>query len=164
MDPTHLQAHLRTLCHEYIDIFTEFVRPTAALVEPLRLTVDPNLWHLPKNRAPVRLQTNSKNEEITRQIEKMLDLGVIESESILASTPGTQARTQHVALLHRLRQTQRSDQGSGGLATSQYPRMLERVGMMDLTAGYHQTPVHPDSMIYTAFTCFLGLFTCFQWN
>jgi len=65
--PDHLQTHLRTLCHEYIDIFSEFVRPTAALVEPLKLTVEPTLWHLPKNRAPVRPQTNSKNEEITSQ-------------------------------------------------------------------------------------------------
>ena len=31
-------------------------------------------------------------------------------------------------------------------------------GVMDLTAGYHQAPLHPVHRIFTAFICFAGVF------
>ena len=34
-------------------------------------------------------------------------------------------------------------------------------GIIDFTAGYHQTPLHPDSQEYTAFITQYGLF---EWN
>ena len=34
-------------------------------------------------------------------------------------------------------------------------------GIIDFTAGYHQTPLHPDSLEYTAFITHYGLF---EWN
>ena len=34
----------------------------------------------------------------------------------------------------------------------------EILGVMDLTSGYHQAPIHPDHRIYTAFLCFAGIY------
>ena len=32
------------------------------------------------------------------------------------------------------------------------------LGVMDLTAGYHQAPLHPPHRVFTAFLCFCGLY------
>ena len=32
------------------------------------------------------------------------------------------------------------------------------VGVLDLTSGFYQAPLHPDSWIYTAFRCVAGMF------
>jgi len=37
-------------------------------------------------------------------------------------------------------------------------RKAKYFGVCDLTAGYHQTPLAPDTVPLTAFICFLGLF------
>jgi Reverse transcriptase (RNA-dependent DNA polymerase) len=50
--------------------------------------------------------------------------------------------------------------------TSEHSRMLRRIGaqrckifeVMDLTHGYHQAPLDPDSICYTAFILFCGVY------
>ena len=47
---------------------------------------------------------------------------------------------------------------SRALCTGHEPKVF---GIIDFTAGYHQTPLHPDSQEYTAFITQYGLF---EWN
>ena len=47
------------------------------------------------------------------------------------------------------------------MAHSQHPIDDQVFGIIDFTAGYHQTPLHPDSQEYTAFITQYGLF---EWN
>ena len=49
----------------------------------------------------------------------------------------------------------------GGGKVGGNPLKPKVFGIIDFTAGYHQTPLHPDSQEYTAFITQNGLF---EWN
>ena len=58
-----LQGALRSLCREFIDIFSTAVQPLPARVKPMVIEVDRAKWELPSNRT---------------QVDALLKLGVIE--------------------------------------------------------------------------------------
>jgi len=47
-----LQAKLKALCMEFIDVFATKVRRESTIVEPMEIKVDQSIWQLPCYRAP----------------------------------------------------------------------------------------------------------------
>jgi hypothetical protein len=70
-----MQSRLRELCEEYADIFSRSVKTNPASVTAMRLVVDKAEWERPFNRMPARPQSSENQEEIRKQLSKMLDLG-----------------------------------------------------------------------------------------
>jgi len=72
-----LQAKLKALVREFIDVFATKVRREPAAVEPMKLVIDEDKWRLPCNRAPPRKHSEEKQKEIRQQVDALLELGVI---------------------------------------------------------------------------------------
>jgi hypothetical protein len=72
-----MKRKLRELCEEYADIFSRSVKADPASVSAMMLDVDKTEWERPFNRLPARPQSSANQEEIRKQLTKMLDLGVI---------------------------------------------------------------------------------------
>ena len=72
-----LQGALRSLCREFIDIFSTAVRPLPARVKPMVIEVDRAKWELPSNRLPQRHHSAEKQAAIRTQVDALLKLGVI---------------------------------------------------------------------------------------
>ena len=167
--PEELQGQLRELCTEFSDLFSEHVRKEPARVPPMTLTVDEAQWFTQKNRGPLRSQTPLKSAEIEKQVTKMLELGVIEkcaasaySQAHLVPKPEPNTWRFTIDYTNLNRVTSQPE----GHPIPNVNEMLRRIGekkpkflgVMDFTSGYHQTPMDPKSMIYTAFMCFMGIF------
>ena len=72
-----LQAKLKALVREFIDVFATKVRREPAAVEPMKIVIDEVKWRLPCNRAPPRKHSEEKQKEIRKQVDVLLELGVI---------------------------------------------------------------------------------------
>ncbi len=72
-----LQARLKALVLEFIDVFAAKVRHKLATVEPMKIVIDEDKWRLPCNRAPPRKHSEEKQKEIRNQVDALLELGVI---------------------------------------------------------------------------------------
>ena len=72
-----MKRRLRELCEEYADIFSRSVKSDPASVSAMKLDVDKAEWELLFNRLPARPQSSANQEEIRKQLSKMLNLGVI---------------------------------------------------------------------------------------
>ena len=72
-----MKRRLKELCEEYADIFSRSVKADPASVSAMKLDVDKAEWERPFNRLPVRPQSSANQDEIRKQLSKMLDLGVI---------------------------------------------------------------------------------------
>ena len=171
--PPELQRGLRELCLEYSDIFSEYVRSEPAHVPPMELTVDPTIWEVSRNRAPPRPQSKNKTEEIKKQVDKLLELGVIGTSTasehsqvhlVPKPTPGEWRFCIDFVNLNA------ATTGQEGWPLPNVSQMLQRIGekrakfygVMDLTAGYHQLPLATTSMLFTAFITFMGLYHWFR--
>ena len=73
-----LQGALRSLCREFIDIFSTAVRSLPAKVKPILIEIDRTKWELPGNRLPQRHHSAEKQAAIRIQVDALLKLGVIE--------------------------------------------------------------------------------------
>ena len=72
-----LQTKLKALVREFIDVFATKVRREPAAVEPMKIVIDEDKWRLPCNRAPPRKHSEEKQKEIRKQVDALLELGVI---------------------------------------------------------------------------------------
>jgi hypothetical protein len=165
-----LQRRLRDVCYTYSDVFSRFVKANAADVSPMELEVDREEWERPMNRLPARPQSTPNQEEIRRQLHKMLDLGVI--------SPSKSTHWSQVLLAAKSNGSKRfcidlralnKDLRDQGWQIPNIAQMINRIGAMnmkffgtmDLTSGYHQMPMDPRSSWMTAFITFMGVY---QWN
>jgi hypothetical protein len=82
-----LKALLREVCYEYKDIFSHFAKKEPAKVPPLTLDVDRPEWDRPFNKLPARPQSTANQDEIRKQLHKMLDLRVISSSTLTNWSP-----------------------------------------------------------------------------
>jgi hypothetical protein len=64
-----LQAKLKILVREFIDVFATKVRRQSAAIEPMKIVIDEDKWRLPCNRAPPRKHSEEKQKEIRKQID-----------------------------------------------------------------------------------------------
>jgi transposase InsO family protein len=162
-----LQAAIRALCLEFEHIFSDTLGDMPADIPPFKIEVKLSEWETHKNSRPVRPQTAKKEAEIAKHIQTMLRSGVIEPSSahywnhpvIVTKPDGTFRFCIDFRILNAC-----SQQGTFPLLI--IAAILLRIGehkpdtfgVMDLTSGYHQAPLHPESRSLTAFICFAGVF------
>ena len=173
--PTHivgtpeLQSDIKDLLVEFSDIFRKDVSPKPADVPSMDVKVDRTKWNTLKGNMGVspRVQSRDKNNEIHKQVEKMLELGVIQrsnanrySQVLLVPKPNNKWR-----FCIDYQPLNACCEGDGwNLPNIQH--MLQRLGshkpklfaVMDLTSGYHQAPLNVSSRVFTAFITFMGIF------
>ena len=159
------------LLREFSDIFSETLTSEPALIPPLELTVDDSLWHKPKHHSASRPQTASNQLEIHTQLDRLLSQNIIRPSSAayfsqvhLAEKPPKGSGQKRFCIDYVLLNTCTTFSENWPLPNIQ--QMLRRIGstkpkyfaVFDLTAGYHQAPVSMNSIAYTAFICFCGLY------
>jgi len=166
-----LQQALRALCREFIDIFSTAVRPLPAKVKSMVIDIDRSKWELPCNRLPQRHHSAEKQSAIRTQVDALLKLGVIEESRAahwsqvhpVLKSPGKWRLTLDFVKLNA---------ATGGLEGWPIPNIQQTLsrlgtmkptvfGLLDFTAGYHQTPLDPASRHFTAFMAMGGLY---QWT
>ncbi len=168
-----LQKHIRTLCIEYKDIFSEYVRAEPARIPPMDIQVDESKWFINKNRLPPRPQTEARQRAIQKHVGLYKELYVIEESNASAhsqvhlvpkpSKPGADPEWRFCLDFIRLNE---ATIGTENWPIPNIPQMIQRIGtkkpkvfgVMDLTSGYHQAPLSPTARLLTAFICFAGLF------
>ena len=156
-----LHTKLKALVREFIDVFATKVRREPAAVEPMKIVIDEDKWRLPCNRAPPRKHSEEKQKEIRKQVDALLELGVIKesratewSQVNLVPKPTPEGQPQKWRFTLDF---VRLNSATGGLEGWPIPNIQQIINRI----GYHQTPLHPDSQEYTAFITQYGLF---QWN
>ena len=85
--PESLQTRIRAELETHKEVFSKTVKEEAATVEPFELLVDPKEWEQPANRQGTRKMDNQKSYELRKQINLLLEKGVIE--------PSTQGYYSH---------------------------------------------------------------------
>jgi hypothetical protein len=100
-----LHEQLRSRCRELINIFSTSVRSLPAQVDPMVIEIDRTKWEAPHNRLSPRHHSAEKQLAIRMQINKLLELGII--EELQAST----YRRWSMAIDPRLCLAQRCDKG-----------------------------------------------------
>ena len=162
-----LQEDLRLLCLKYSDIFSDELDHKPADLEPFRLDVNRDKWERTCNRGPVRPQSSKKEVEIDKALKQMLESGVIErSDAVYYSHPvivNKTADTYRFCIDYR-KLNECIEPASFPLPNIK--NLFERIGnrrpdtfgVMDLTSGYHQAPLHAAHRIFTAFLCFAGVY------
>jgi hypothetical protein len=141
-------------------------------VEPMILLVDTRRWHgEARNRQPPRPQSSVKQEYIFQTVKELLDKGCIEPCNVPAFSqvhvvpkkdPGTWRFCVDFRALNEATQ-------SHSWTIPNIQLMLQRLGekkpkyfgVMDLTSGYWQMPIHEGSRAFTAFRTAGG---CYQWK
>jgi hypothetical protein len=154
-----LQAKLKALVRQYIDVFATKVRKEPAAVEPLKLVIDEDKWRLPCN-------SEEKQKKIRKQVDALLELGVIKesqatewSQVHLVPKPTPEGQPQKWRFILDFVRLNSTTGGLEGWPIPNIQQIINRIGtlkpkvfgIIDFTAGYHQTPLHPDSQKYTAF-------------
>ena len=162
---------LTSVCHEHSDVVSTQFRAAAAQVPPFDVPVQKEGWHTKENRRPARMQGSVKEQEINRQVEKMLESNVIRlstavahSQVLLVPKPDG---TWRFCIDYRRLNACTNDSESWPIPN--IPQMLRRIGdkrpkffgILDLTKGYYQAPLSESSKHYTAFVTACGLY---EWN
>jgi hypothetical protein len=170
-DGRTLKEWLTETCEDLKPVFNTKVRPTPALVTPMRLEVDESVWNDSKNSLAPRHHSQAKHAEVYKQVNKMLPLGVIRESNVefysqVHLTPKPTPGEWRFCIDYR-----RLNEASKGLGwpIPNISDMLRRLGdrkakffcKLDLTAGYHQAPLEENSRKYTAFRTAHGLY---EWN
>ena len=165
--PPSLKAKLHELVSEYDDIFSDSVNPTPASIEPFTMKVDRRAWQIPANGQGIRRMDKTRQDALKVQIDQMLKLGIIrESRAGYYShgflVPKKSNKWRLVIDYKGLNSvTERV-----GWPIPNIQDLLARIGaqkpkyfgVMDLTSGYHQAPIHESCIPYTAFLTPFGLY------
>jgi hypothetical protein len=163
---SEFKVKLYAMLNEFADVFSRTLRKHPSDVSPMVIEIDLEKWQVSANRLPPRLITAAKQEEVRKQVELMLELGIIRpsqepyySQAHLVPKPG--------GLKWRFTVDYRNLNRCMTLAGWPIPNqaaMIQRIGAkkprffakIDLTTGYNQFPLHPDSYKYTAFITHMG--------
>ena len=170
-DGRTLKEWLTEVCENNKPVFNTKVRPLPAKVTPMRLVVDESIWHDSANSLAPRHHSQAKHAEVSKQVNKMMPLGVIRESnekfySQVHLTPKPTPGEWRFCIDYR-----RLNAASRGMGwpIPNIAEMLRRLGdrkpkyfcKLDLTAGYHQAPLDEESRKYTAFRTAQGLY---EWN
>ena len=162
-----LQKGIRDLCEKYRDVFAMSLPKEPSTMTPFHITVNQTEWRQPKNRMPPRVQSSIKQVEISKQINTLLEQGIIEkspaeyySQVLLTPKPGGEFR---LCVDYR-NLNDASESASHPIPNIKH--MLNRIGdhrssiygVMDLTQGYHQDEVAKGTKVLLAFIVFCGIY------
>jgi len=159
---------LLTLLQQYKDVFSTKLSNEPAKVTPMKIDVDIAEFKRDKrSREPTRAQSAARKAAIAKWARQAIADNLIrpssaEAWSQLLLTPksnGTWRFTIDFRALNKHTKEQRSP-------IPNITRLLSTIGKhspkyfakMDLTTGFYQTPLDPESMKYTAFSTDFGLF------
>jgi hypothetical protein len=70
-------SRIQAVCAKFPRVWNTQLNPMPADIPPMELHVDEDKWKVPKNRGPPRPQSTAKQEEIRKQVNSMLEAGVI---------------------------------------------------------------------------------------
>ena len=156
------------LCTEFIDIFSTSLKSLPADVPPMEFTVDEKLWQNAKsNKLPPRPQSLLKQKETLRQVNIMLENNVIEPSSAnryaqVLLTPKPDDKFRFCVDFNDLHKCHEAEAWPIPNIGSMLQRVGEKrgifFGVMDLTSGYHQTPLSFTAELFTAFITIFGLY------
>ncbi len=162
-----LRFRIRQLLERYRHVFSKTLSKEPANIPPFDLNVDTAKWSRPANRGPPRVQTPLKQLEIFKQVDELLQQGIIVesqatyySQVILASKPDNKWR---FCIDYRsLNDCTESASWPIPNIKEMFTRLgntgSDTFGVMDLTSGYHQAPVSLSTQIFTAFITFCGIY------
>ena len=68
---------IKDVCNKYLSVFNTCLSPEPALLPPMELDVDLEKWRRNANKGPPRQQTQTKQDEVHKQISKMLPTKVV---------------------------------------------------------------------------------------
>jgi len=171
--PNFIQQSL-LLCKEFEDRFSRTIRSEAAYLPPFEIEVDCAKWEVNATRGPPRMQSAEKNEFIRDFVENGLDLGMLSPAPLVehysqvhcvpkpTSSDGVKQWRPTLDLRFMNSCARKRSWPIPNIAT-----MMQRIGRakpryfakVDMTSGYHQTPLAEHSKRFTAFICFMGIFT-----
>ena len=162
-----LQNKIKSLCIKYKDIFSDKLKSKPANIPPFELTIDKSKWETYRNRGPVRVQTQPKQVEIHKQVQEMLANGIIEKSqatyySQVMLTPKPDGSYRFCADYRNMNDAT----PDASWPIPNIAQLLTRIGaqranvfgVMDLTWGYHQAPLHHATKVLTAFITFAGVY------
>ena len=126
----------------------------------MKIVIDEDKWRLSCNRAPPRKHSEEKQKEIRKQVDVLLELGVIKesratewSQVHLVPKPTSEGQPQKWRFTLDFVRLNSASGGLEGWPIPNIQQIINRIGtlklkvfgIIDFTAGYHQTPLHPDS-------------------
>ena len=162
-----LQQQIKELCYVYKDIFSDKLDLRPAMLTPFEIHVDKAKWETFKNRCPVRPQSAVKQIEINKQVQEMLEAGIIEKStatyySQVLLTPKSNGEFRFCVDYRALNDA--TENASWPIPNIAH--LLARLGrqradifgVMDLTAGYHQAPLSLEARPLTSFITFSGVY------
>jgi hypothetical protein len=164
---TEFVNKVKDLFRKYPTVLSMTVDKTPANVTPFTVDVDEAKWKNPKNSGPPRTQSAVKDEEITRQVQKLLELGVIRpSQAKYYSHPHLTPKPDGSWRFCIDYRALNNCSKSLGWPIPNIDQLLRRIGAkkancfatFDLTSGYHQTAVDESTSEFTAFICSSGLY------
>ena len=131
------------------------------------IEIDRTKWEVPRNRLPPRHHSAEKQLTIRTQVNKLLEVGVIEESqasewSQVHPVPKNDSSWRLTIDFVQLNAATKDLEGWP------IPNILETLtcqgtlkptcfGLIDFTAGYHQICLHPTSRVLTAFRAAGGL-------
>ena len=165
--PPELQRRLRELVNEFQDRFSNKISAEPANLETFVLEVNDELWERPENHLSPRKMDRTRADECRRQVEEMLAADIIQVSrashySHALMVPKSNGKFRFCVDFKNLNKATHKE----GWPIPNIPVMLRRVGehrakyfiVLDLTCGYFQVPISPESRRYTAFITQFGLF------
>jgi len=167
--PSTLQTNIQALLHEYKDIFSRTVRKEPAKLDPFVIELIPDeTWTTStKNKGRPRPCSTVKQEEMLKQVNKLVELGVVQQSqapnySQVHMVPKKPNGWRFALDYRQLNQSTKSLGWPLPNIREMFSRIGERkakyYGVMDLTSGYHQVEIHPACRFLTAFITLFGLF------
>jgi Reverse transcriptase (RNA-dependent DNA polymerase) len=163
----YLQTKLKALCLEFEGIFCNDLPSSPAKIPPFKLDVDVPQWKVPKNRTPPRPQSNEKQTEVIKQLDVLMKQGIIRfsqaapySQVLIVPKPGGKWRmcVDYRALNDCTLNASWPIPNIAEMLRLIGAQKCRIFGIMDLTQGYHQAPLDPDSIFHTAFILFCGVY------
>ena len=167
-----LDRKLEEACREFSDIFSTELRKEPADIPPMKIELKEfddqvERWDIPRNRAPARMQSTAKQNDLRKQIDAMLDRNVIKasdataySQVIMIPKPDHSWRfCVDYRYLNDLCKQPR-------WPIPNIRMMLNRIGakramfygLIDMTKGYYQAPLDFESWFWAAFITLMGIF------
>ena len=167
--PPELQDSIRQVCEEYRHLFSSVLKEQPAQVPPMELKVDQSKWNLPKNKRPYRVQTPVKETALRKILKKLLDHKLIQpskaqcwSQVLLVAKPNDPGEYRLCIDYRNLNEASRGEHWPLPNIDQVITRLGSKksiyYGQMDFTSGFWQTCLAKESMVFTAFITFMGLY------
>jgi putative transposase len=161
-------SDIRQICIKHIHLFQNELGPEPARIPPFSFRKVNHLkWKTFKNRFAPRVTSTTKQHEVRKQVEKMLERGIIVkseashySQVILARKPDGTYRfcIDYRNLNDATESTSWPIPNIRQMLARLGAQKADTFGVIDLTSGYHQAPLSMEARVYTAFITFMGIY------